>query len=186
MGAKARFWRWRHNPLRRRSDVAEAWVVLTTAVLMAVGVPLAGALSAAGVGHALLSQRQNRHRTSAVLTEDAEHVVSGAYVLARATVRWTASNGTVRTAKTQVTSGSKAGTKTVIWTDGQGRLTDEPPTSGQAYAQSVLAGALAAGSVTVLLLGGREVLRLRLDRDRTAEWEREWAQIGPEWSKRRA
>ncbi|NSL42795.1 hypothetical protein HO151_00845, partial [Streptomyces sp. 8P21H-1] len=32
----------RHNPLRRRSDVVEAWTALVVAVLLCAGAPLAG------------------------------------------------------------------------------------------------------------------------------------------------
>src|SRR5207237_251923 len=35
-------WRWRRNPLRRRSDVVEAWTVLVVAVLLSVVAPLVG------------------------------------------------------------------------------------------------------------------------------------------------
>lgn len=50
MGMRVRWWRWRRNPLRRRSDAVEAWVVLVTSVVMAAGMPLAGALSSERVG----------------------------------------------------------------------------------------------------------------------------------------
>ncbi|MDX2543176.1 hypothetical protein ACOT81_22415 [Streptomyces sp. WI04-05B] len=38
---------------------------------VAVGMPLAGALGSVRVGSVLLQQREERHRTSAVRTEDA-------------------------------------------------------------------------------------------------------------------
>jgi hypothetical protein len=45
MRTRVRGWRWRRNPLRRRSDVVEAWTALAVAVLLLVGAPLAGALA---------------------------------------------------------------------------------------------------------------------------------------------
>jgi hypothetical protein len=182
---KETFWRWRRNPLKRHSDAVEAWVVLVTAVVMAVGMPLAGVLSAMSVQDALLNQRQGLHPTYAVLTEDAVDT-TGISAHTRATVRWTAPDGTVRTAKAQVKPRSKNGAKAVIWTDSQGQLTNEPLTPSQAGAQSVLAGVLAAGGVAALLLGGRQVVRLRLDVRRAADWEREWVRIGPQWGRKRA
>lgn len=45
---RTRMWgrRLRRNPLRRRSDVVEAWTVLAVAVLLLLGAPLLGAATA--------------------------------------------------------------------------------------------------------------------------------------------
>ncbi|WP_371660027.1 hypothetical protein [Streptomyces sp. NBC_00280] len=177
-----RWWRWRRNPLRRRSDVVEAWVVLVTSVVMAAGMPLAGALSSVRVGSVLLQQRQERHRTSAVLAEDAGDPGPGTYARTWAVVRWTAPGDTVRTAGVRVAAGSSAGTRTVIWTDGQGRLVSAPLTPGRAVALSAFAGTLAASGVALLLLAGRRAVRMGLDRHRAGQWERTWALTGPRWS----
>ncbi|MFI6335733.1 hypothetical protein [Streptomyces sp. NPDC050535] len=186
MGGKVSCWRWRRNPLRRRSDAVEAWVVLVTAVAMAVGMPLVGALSAVTVESGLLHQRQDRHRTSAVLTEDARNSGPGTYARSWAVVRWTASGDSARTAGARVAPGSRAGATTVIWTDGQERLVGAPLTPGQAVARSALVGVLAASGVALLLLAGRRAVRMRLDRHRAAQWERAWALTGPLWSEKRA
>ncbi|MER7187064.1 3-deoxy-7-phosphoheptulonate synthase, partial [Streptomyces hyaluromycini] len=45
MRTRVRGWRWRQNPLRRKSDVVEAWIALAVAVLLGVAAPLAGALT---------------------------------------------------------------------------------------------------------------------------------------------
>ncbi|WP_203689955.1 hypothetical protein [Streptomyces sp. SID12488] len=182
MGTKVGWWRWRRSPLRRRSDAVEAWVVLVTSVVMAVGMPLAGALSSVRVGSVLVQQRQERHRTSAVLTEDAGDPGPGTYAHTWAVVRWTASDDTVRTAGVRVAAGSRAGTKAVIWTDGQARLVSAPLTPGQAVALSAFAGTLAASGVALLLLAGRKAVRMGLDRHRAEQWERAWALTGPRWS----
>ncbi|WP_203731824.1 hypothetical protein [Streptomyces sp. SID12501] len=182
MGTKVRWWRWRRSPLRRRSDAVEAWVVLVTSVVMAVGMPLAGALCSVRVGSVLFQQRQEWHRTSAVLTEDAGDPGPGTYARTWAVVRWTASDGSVRTAGVRVGAGSGAGTRTVIWTDGRGRLVSAPLTPGQAVALSAFAGMLSASGVALLLLAGRQAVRMGLDRHRAGRWEREWALTGPRWS----
>lgn len=41
MRTRVHGWRWRRNPLRRHSDVVEAWTALIVAVLLLVGAPLA-------------------------------------------------------------------------------------------------------------------------------------------------
>ncbi|MGQ4333511.1 hypothetical protein [Streptomyces hayashii] len=45
MRSGVRGWRRRDNPLRRRSDVVEAWTALVVATLLLVVAPLAGALA---------------------------------------------------------------------------------------------------------------------------------------------
>lgn len=39
---RVRLWRWRRNPLRLRSDLVEAWIMLVTWVFALVGGLLAG------------------------------------------------------------------------------------------------------------------------------------------------
>jgi hypothetical protein len=187
MGTKVRLWRWRRNALRRRSDATEAWVVLATGLTVAIGAPITGAATAWGVNDALAQQRQDRHSTAAVLTVNAPTTagyLGGGKVRAR--VRWTTPDGTSRAAKVAVGAGLKAGARVAIWTDGRGALTGEPPTPVQAEAQAALAGASAAGGVCALLLAGRWAARRRLDGRRAGEWEREWAEVGPQWDRRRA
>ncbi|MFF1444294.1 hypothetical protein [Streptomyces sp. NPDC058295] len=181
MGTKVRWWRRQRNPLRRRSDAVEAWVVLVTSVVMAAGMPLAGALSSVRVGSVLLQQRQELHRTSAVPTEDADDPGPGTYTRTWAVVRWTAGDS-VRTAGVRVAAGSRAGARTVTWTDGQGRLVGAPLTPGQAVAPCAFAGMPAASGVALLLLARGWAVRMGLDRHRAGQWERTWALTGPRWS----
>ncbi|WP_420709208.1 hypothetical protein [Streptomyces sp. AS58] len=51
MGTTKRLWRWRSNPLRRREDVVEAWVVLTVRVIVAVAGAVAGLVTARSAEH---------------------------------------------------------------------------------------------------------------------------------------
>ncbi|MEW2257347.1 hypothetical protein AB0924_19370, partial [Streptomyces sp. NPDC047869] len=44
MRAIAGLWRWRRNPLRRATDLTEAWVALVALVLIAVAAPVTGTL----------------------------------------------------------------------------------------------------------------------------------------------
>lgn len=45
MRAVGGLWRWRGNPLRRGTDLAEAWVALTALVLILSVAPLIGVLA---------------------------------------------------------------------------------------------------------------------------------------------
>lgn len=192
MAAKVRLWRWRRNPLRRPTDVAEGWISLATIALTAVLAPAAGAAVAIGVDEALLRHGQEWHRTTAVLTQDAAAAdgITATGVdasRAQARVRWTGPDRAVHTAVTQVAIGAKAGSATVVWTDAQGRLRSQPPSALQAQTQGDLAGASAAAGVVVLLVGGsRIVVRLTIDRRRAQDWERAWAEVEPRWSHGRA
>lgn len=70
--ATMRSWRWRRNPLRRHSDVIEAWVVLAGWILALVSGLWAGLGTANAVERAADQQRAERRTVSAVLAEGAE------------------------------------------------------------------------------------------------------------------
>jgi hypothetical protein len=187
MGTKVRLWRWRRNPLRRRSDATEAWVVLATGLAIAIAAPMTGAATAWTVQDGLDRQRQDLHSTTAVLTANAPVVrayMGGGTV--RTAVRWTAPDGTTRTGDAEVKTGLKAGDRATAWTDHQGALTGEPASPAEAEARAGLFGAMAAGGVCAVLLTGGWVVRRRLDAQRAGEWEREWAEVGPRWARKRA
>ncbi|WP_328285833.1 hypothetical protein [Streptomyces sp. A1-5] len=54
--------RWRHNPLRRRTDQVEAWLALAAALLIAVGAPCAGWFAGRAAHDALLEAVRLEHR----------------------------------------------------------------------------------------------------------------------------
>ncbi|TQE17506.1 hypothetical protein Sipo8835_41815 [Streptomyces ipomoeae] len=187
MGTKVRLWRWRRNPLRRRSDAAEAWVILATGLAIAIAAPVTGAVTVWNVQDTLDRQRQALRSTTAVLTADAPAVrayTGGATV--RAAARWTAPDGTTRTGDAQVKAGLKAGDRATVWTDDTGALRDGPLSPAEVEARAGLSGALAAGGACAVLLTGSWVVRRRLDTRRAAGWEREWAEVGPRWARKHA
>jgi hypothetical protein len=181
-------WRWRRNELRRRSDVIEAWIVLSAWVLAVIGGAMIASVAAQAVVTAVDAQYADRHAVRAVLTADAptsrpmaEGVRSD---LVRAPVRWTAQDGRTRTGAAQVTAGAEAGAQVRLWADRNDELAPAPLTAGEAVLQACLAGGLAAlGTGGVVLLGSRAV-RAQLDRIRMRQWEREWEQIGPAWRRK--
>ncbi|MDT3400199.1 hypothetical protein RKE29_26870 [Streptomyces sp. B1866] len=187
MRDKVKLWRRRPNPLRRGSDVAEAWVGLAVAALVAVGAPAAGVLTGATVDDAMLRQSREWRRTPAVLLErspDAEAglTVAGQRTRVRATVRWTAENGTPHTGRALVAPRSEAGSRISVWLDRQGHLRNDPATPEQALMAGVVGGTSATVLAGCLALGCGKAVRMGLDAARAARWEREWAEIGPRWN----
>ncbi|WP_326685843.1 MULTISPECIES: hypothetical protein [unclassified Streptomyces] len=188
-------WRWRGNPLCRRTDRREAWAALCAALLIAVGAPLIGWLGADAAHHALLrtahEQQRERHRTWAT----AQHVnvrpsldsnpETGAQgrERTRVTARWTGPDGTVRTGTVSVHREVSPGNRFQVWTDGQGRLTARPMSARSASSHSLLAG-LAAGAFAVGgVEAGRRLTVRMLMRRRYARWGEEWDRIGPDWGR---
>ncbi|MGW3248924.1 Rv1733c family protein [Streptomyces sp. NPDC001070] len=184
------FWRWRRNPLRRGTDVAEAWTGVAAAVLVAVGAPAAGAATAVAVEHDALHQGDGMRQVRAVVTEDAADAVENDYTgstgKVRATVRWTAPDGAAHTGTARVDPNSRAGSTTRIWVDRHDDIREPPLTPVQAEVQGQVFGVLAAVGACGLVLAGRWAVRVRIDRHRAQAWDREWAEVGPSWGHRRA
>lgn len=194
MRTRVRGWRWRRNPLRRRSDVVEAWTVLAVAVLLFVGAPLTGA----AVGWwrydnaqaRAAAQRAERHRVSALLVETAPAVVPSPQGARRPTfrvkVRWTEPGKGARTGEALVPAGGQRGDRVDVWLDAHGRNVGPPVSAGVIWQHALTTGAsTAAGVVAVVLAWYLTVRRITAGR-RLAEWERDWAHTGPEWRRHTA
>ncbi|MGW0336742.1 Rv1733c family protein [Streptomyces sp. NPDC003011] len=193
MRIRVRGWRWRRNPLRRRSDVVEAWTVLAVAVLLAVGAPLAGAVAgrwAHDEARAVaVEQRADRQRVRAEVvgrTSDALPSVGGREHTYRVAVRWAEPGGEPRTATTRVPAGTQRGDTLDVWFDSRGRSVAPPPDGTAVWRHAVGIGAFATGSAVAVVLLAHAVVRSTADRRRMAEWERDWALTEPQWTRRRA
>ncbi|MFF7969882.1 hypothetical protein [Streptomyces sp. NPDC007905] len=182
---RVRLWRWRRNPLRRHSDVVEAWIVLVTWILAVVGGVLAGQAAAQSMDSAFSARRAGVHAVSAVLTDGAVKTppAGSGYDDGRvwAPVRWTTGDGAVHTDRTKVFPGAPAGSQVTVWTDGTGRLVSPPASPAEAMLQTVLAGLLVAQAAGTAVWAGGRMVRARLVRRRLAEWGEEWKRVGPEW-----
>ncbi|QOV33709.1 hypothetical protein IM697_26325 [Streptomyces ferrugineus] len=180
--------RLRRNPLRRRSHLTEAWLILltsTSALLVAV---VTGVLTAHAVERDMNGLRVQRHPVTAVLTEDAEPSTSATEgadsARAWAVVRWTAADGTVGTGLARVEPGGVAGERTRVWLNDKGRLAPAPPSHDQAELQgAVLGTAAAVGAGALPVLAGWAAIA-RLERQRLRQWETEWAEVGPRWRRK--
>ncbi|MEU0333942.1 hypothetical protein [Streptomyces sp. NPDC006193] len=182
---RVRLWRWRRNPLRRHSDIVEAWVVLATWVLALVGGVLAGLAAADTSASAFAARLARVHAVSAVLTDDGARTpaAGSGYDSGRvwAAVRWTEADGSVHTGRAKVPPGAPAGTRVTVWADAADRVVPPPVTGAAADLQAALAGVLVAPSAGAAVWAAGRVVRGRLIRRRMAEWDEEWKQIGPSW-----
>lgn len=190
--ARAGLWRWRRSPLRRRSDLMEAWVLLAAWVLAVVGGVLAGLVTAEAADRTFERQRAERHQVTATVVEnphsagDAEdkvptRVANGEPVWV--TVRWTAPDGEVRTGRSQAAPDTPAGTHVTIWTDRQGTLAARPLEPTEALVEAALLGVMATaftgGTVWACAYGVRGCL----ERRRLAQWDEEWQRIDTRWGR---
>ncbi|MER5542259.1 Rv1733c family protein [Streptomyces sp. NPDC001118] len=194
MRTRVRGWRWQRNPLRRRSDVVEAWTVLIVAVLLFVVTPLVGV--AAGLhahDHArtvAAAQRAERHQVRALVIGDRPERVSAVQSDRehpyRARVRWTEPGKGTRTAWARVPAGTRAGDTVTVWFDTRGRGVGPPPDRATVLQHAVTVGVSAAGAAAAVVLLGHAVERRIALRHRLAEWEREWERTGPRWTQPQA
>jgi hypothetical protein len=186
-GPKVWLWRWRRNPLRRRSDRLEAWVVLAAWTLTVLGGVVTGLLATRAVQDSLDRQRVEWHPVVARLTEDAPGTTaSSASGTERvwAEVRWTASDGSVRTGQTRVAPASAVDSPVMVWTDADGRMVTRPATRSEARLRSSLIGAVVGVTAAGVPFVGGRFARGRLERRRMEEWDEEWERVGPLWGRK--
>ncbi|WP_073947380.1 Rv1733c family protein [Streptomyces kebangsaanensis] len=183
---RKRLWRWRGNPLRRREDVVEAWIVLVMWVVAVVGGAVAGTVVARVIDQDFARQRADRHPVRAVLLTGTPPTTSagGDGYRSAAEVRWTAPDGTVRTGRTLVDDGLRSGATVTVWQDGRNVLVPRPADPAEARVEAVLSGAAAALALTGLSYVTTTAARWRLDRRRYDQWAAEWELIGPRWNQR--
>ncbi|MEV6202812.1 hypothetical protein AB0M64_22945 [Streptomyces sp. NPDC051771] len=197
MRAVTGLWRWRHNPLRRTTDLVEAWVALVAALALCLAVPVAGWTAGAAAQHSLQravhAQQQGRVETTAHVLRPAPKPPgatassdqSAEQRFRRAVVaRWTAPDGTSRTGTVTTSRVSSApGDAFSLWTDRDGRPVAAPLARDTARAHAVLVGLMAA----VLAGAGVELVRRlvmrRLRCRRYARLDRAWAAVGPDWGR---
>ncbi|MBN0043549.1 hypothetical protein JS756_05410 [Streptomyces actuosus] len=185
-GPKVWLWRWRRNPLKRRADKVEAWVLLGTwTVTVLVGV-LAGLATARTVEQGLTRERAEARLVTAHLTSQApgrpaaqDGDSGGERVWAK--VSWTAPNGSAHSGQVRVAPGTAAGTPVALWTDPRGRLVTKPATAEQARLRSGLVGALGGLSAAAVPCAAGHALRRRLEWRRLDQWDVAWARFDPLW-----
>ncbi|MEU0471881.1 Rv1733c family protein [Streptomyces olivaceus] len=179
-------WRWRRNPLRRREDVLEAWILLIVWFVIAVAAPAAGVLASHAAAHSAAERRVERHSATATLVSDASSNplatgTTGGRV--DATVRWTASDGTRHSGKIPVDEGMKAGSRVTVWTDSRNQPTAAPPSAAQAGVDAAFMGAASSFAVVAVASAGYYGARVVLNRRRRAAWAHEWEDVSSQWGR---
>jgi hypothetical protein len=179
------------NPLRRRSDRAEAWIRIALVLAFLIGAPLvflgtdrwAGSVAPTTV-HA---QQAGEHRVPATLLQglpgssDSFAVVSLGWVRAR----WAGPGGSARTGYVEAPAGSRAGSTVQVWLDRSGAPTEPPWPADQIRSWTLMIAVLAPVLLALLLLAVMGILGHIFHRRRLASWQRAWSAVGPQWTRRR-
>lgn len=178
-------WRFRRNPLRRRSYAVEGWVLLALGAAATVGAALTGLAISRDLDARYAQQRHDRHTVTAVLTQDAD--APTAYATSSWTpVRWALPAGQTRTDIARVSSGLERGERTTIWLDERGRPTAKPLSPSAGQLQATVTGSVAGLGICAGALLGGGITATFLELRRTDRWEGEWTRVGPRWDHRNA
>lgn len=179
------------NPLRRRSDLIEGWLLPAAIAVFLAASPLVAAAAGARVRmdnaaarHAQLSW----HLAPAVLLKAAPGPAmsdNGANTwVVEAPARWT-SGGRTRTGMVPALAGTSAGSTVRVWLDRAGNARTPPLTAAQVSDRVIAAALVGLAGLAVFLASMVMLTRRVLDRRRLAGWERAWQSVGPQWTHQR-
>lgn len=194
--AIAGLWRWRHNPLRRATDLAEAWVALVALLLIVVVAPLigvaTGTLAQSALMQSVQEQRKDRREVPATVIRklpqpplDPDPETSTARdAHSRVVADWKGPDGVKHTGR--VLSSLKAphpGDRFTLWVDATGQVAGRPLDNATATTHAALAGFGTAAAVAGLVEGARRLVVWRMVRRRYDRWDRAWDKAGPDWGR---
>ncbi|MGW4169378.1 Rv1733c family protein [Streptomyces chartreusis] len=196
MRAISGLWRWRHNPLRRATDLAEAWVALVALLLILVVTPLVGSfvggLAQGALQSSVREQRASRHLVTATVVRrvpgssldvDPESA-TGRDKRTRVLADWTAPDGTLHQGRVMTSlDRPEPGDRFRMWTDLQGRTVARPLDAATAATHAVIAGVGAALLAAGFIEGVRRLIVWRMVRLRYDRWDQAWDKAGPDWGR---
>ncbi|AGM06454.1 transmembrane protein [Amycolatopsis keratiniphila] len=170
------------NSLARGSDRFEALLLKLVILAALLAIPVAAAVGSANHGRqvaAAAADSTGRHPATAYLLKAAPvRIVDSESVgtdTSTTEATWTDSRGARHTGGVLAAPGSPAGSAMPIWIDARGELTTAPRNASTAVFDSVLVGLWLWFAVVAALVLVQRVVRLVLDRQRAAAWERAWA-----------
>ncbi|GAA0909235.1 Rv1733c family protein [Streptomyces thermoalcalitolerans] len=194
MRAISGLWRWRHNPLRRTTDLVESWTALTALLLVLVVAPVTGVLAGTAAQQTLQQSVRDQHRTRYEVTatvvkelnrpEPDPELSPGQTMRTRVLAAWTAPDGTRRHGPVPTTLKDPKPDETfALWTDAHGTPVPRPLDPTAAATHAALAGVGAALLTAGLVEAVRRLVLRRLVRLRYAQWDRAWERMGPDWGR---
>ncbi|MER6983037.1 hypothetical protein ABT317_40290 [Streptomyces carpinensis] len=187
-------WRLRRNPLRRTSDLLQAWLGLGLLLAVLAAAPAAAYLVGDAAHHHYTHtaerHERTRHHTTAVLVHDApRHPEPGSAEEKKTRypveVRFTDPGGRTHHATTDVPPGLRAGSTVHVWADPHGQVTGPPLTPDQVRSRTMGWAILAALSVIALGSAAYGAVTLALRHRNLTAWGRAWAGTAPRWTTRR-
>ncbi|MET9467586.1 hypothetical protein ABZY44_22805 [Streptomyces sp. NPDC006544] len=191
-------WRWRRNPLRRPTDLFEAWVAFAALLCVLLVAPALGCAAGLRVDgtlqRAAREQRQERYLVPAVVVRPTPDAVVGADAdtatqrqaprRSRIVASWTAPDGSSHQGTVPAAEEPpRPGDRFRIWTDTHGRLVGQPLDPSAASIHAGLAGLAAALGIAALVETVRRLVVRRLMHRRYLRLDRAWAAAGPDWGR---
>ncbi|WP_371614599.1 hypothetical protein [Streptomyces sp. NBC_00454] len=191
-------WRWRRNPLRRQTDLFEAWVAFAALVCVLVVAPAIGWAAGLRVDgtlqRAAREQRQERYLIPAVVVRPTPDALAGAATDPAAqrqtpqrtqiVASWTAPDGSSHQGTVPAAEEPPhPGDRFRIWTDTHGRLVGQPLDPSSATFHAGVAGLAAALGIAGLVETVRRLVVRRLMHRRYIRLDRAWAAAGPDWGR---
>ncbi|MCX5379875.1 hypothetical protein [Streptomyces sp. NBC_00091] len=191
-------WRWRRNPLRRPTDLFEAWVAFAALVCVLLVAPAVGWMAGLQVDgtlqRAAREQRHERYLVPAVVVRPEPGAPAGAAAdpsaqrqtpeRSRIVAAWTAPDGSSHEGTVPAAQEPpRPGDRFRIWTDIRGRLVGQPLDPSAASFHAGTAGLAAALTAAALAETLRRLVVRRLMHRRYIRLDRAWAAAGPDWGR---
>lgn len=164
------------NALVRRTDRIEALVGAMAVMLVLCAAPIAAALGTAvheTRSEFYADQARHRHVVEATALSDSETTVRTNSIEFDVDARWKFDD-VYHVERVQSAVFVKVGDRFQTWVDDQGAAASAPAPPGQAGGDAVGAAVLSWLGVVFVTAGACGVVRHRFDRERHADWDREF------------
>jgi hypothetical protein len=184
----------RHNPLRRRVDVVEGWLLVVMVLALTVASPLLGAYAGTRVyaseEHGARVATQSSTKVNAILLEDTASYTPAAnfsttvdQIAVKA--QWIGPDAMVHVARITPAERGRAGATVPVWVDSAGNPVTPPLRHDQIVEKAVGLGTSAVFGLATLLVALWLCARHAIHRRRMSYWHLAWAAVEPQWSGRR-